>query len=673
MRTIVSSRHKLVLRFMGKMQSLQQQLQELETALDRANQLKEEYNRRGQQVVQANRLARLMYATQEYDAVLLIAARSLSRIFSVDYYSLLILSTEVDGRRVIADYRPAEDNRVQVSKQRVEDDSSLLRQLLAQHQSKLVTVLSDELLTASWNQGEKADIQCALLVPLMSGTGILGCLRLGSSDGAESFSNWERQLAQSVAGQIATALDSVQTLDRARQVDRLELLNDIGQAVNLSYNLDHALNQVTERLARFLSMSDAVVLLWQQDGHFTCRPTGRYIRHDFRDISNYHLQLLTGEKLTELYQLFQRGVTMVYENIEHDRTVPSVLRRLLKRWRWESVIAVGVLSGAKLVATLMLGTQREGHTFSPEDIDAVQACTSHIAAVLYRQHLEECQRAMAETRREPEEKSLNAQRLKLLYEITQAINSSLDWKQVTDITAKILNKLFKVEAGSLLLWNEETNEMTFEMTLNEPPEGLTSFKLKMGQGIAGWVMQTGKPECVNDVRADSRFYSEIDQKGGFETRSILCVPIVKKTQTIGVLELINKLDGDFTKEEETLLASIAASISTALDNARLYHNLEEMLEKQQHMQEKLVDAERKIAEGQFALSIASEIKDPVQLIQGSLSLALERGGRGSELERYINLCMQETERIVSIVEWLSIYSEVVPEDRREEVEYEIPE
>jgi len=138
-------------------------------------------------------------------------------------------------------------------------------------------------------------------------------------------------------------------------------------------------------------------------------------------------------------------------------------------------------------------------------------------------------------------------------------------------------QLMKAEVGSLLLVHEEKRYLYFEVALGEREEDIKTISLNFGEGIAGWVAQHGKPLIVNSPKKDRRFFKGVDEKTEFKTRNIICVPVRVKEKTVGVLEAINKKGkGRFNQEDLSLLTSLADQVAIALDNSRLYQELEEM-------------------------------------------------------------------------------------------------
>src|SRR4030043_1494225 len=169
-----------------------------------------------------------------------------------------------------------------------------------------------------------------------------------------------------------------------------------------------------------------------------------------------------------------------------------------------------------------------------------------------------------------------AERLALLSKLGQILNSTLDHKEIRRRAMKAATRLMKAEVGSLLLINEDKDQLYFEVALGDREEDIKTIPLNFGEGIAGWVAQYGKALIVNSPREDPRFFKGVDERTEFKTKNIICVPIKVKEKVIGVLEAINKQKGKFDMEDLFLLASLADQVAIALDNSRLYQELEEM-------------------------------------------------------------------------------------------------
>ncbi len=159
--------------------------------------------------------------------------------------------------------------------------------------------------------------------------------------------------------------------------------------------------------------------------------------------------------------------------------------------------------------------------------------------------------------------------LEVLNRIGRALTSStFNMDRVLTYTIEIISGLINVEAGSLLLL--EGDELVFKVALGKAGESLKGIRIKMGQGVAGWVAATGEPMMVQDSTDNPHFYRGLDERTGFITRNLLCIPMIVGGRTIGAIELINKVKGTFHEEDLNILKSVATSAAIAIENSRLY-------------------------------------------------------------------------------------------------------
>jgi Nif-specific regulatory protein len=158
-----------------------------------------------------------------------------------------------------------------------------------------------------------------------------------------------------------------------------------------------------------------------------------------------------------------------------------------------------------------------------------------------------------------------------ILKISTLINSTLEIDEVLKRIMDSATRVVEAEASSLLLIDEATESLYFQVALGDKGEQVKKFTIKIGEGIAGWVAKHSKPLRVDDVQKDPRFYRDISQKINYQTKSILCVPLLVKEKTIGVLEVINKRDGAlFTAEDQRILESLSNLAGVSIENARLY-------------------------------------------------------------------------------------------------------
>jgi diguanylate cyclase (GGDEF)-like protein len=140
-----------------------------------------------------------------------------------------------------------------------------------------------------------------------------------------------------------------------------------------------------------------------------------------------------------------------------------------------------------------------------------------------------------------------------------------------------ISDLLQPDTWSLLMLDESAQELHFEIAIGAGADKLKDVKLKVGEGIAGWVAQTGESVLVEDVKRDPRFTSRIDEVTQTDTRSVVCVPIKGKEKVLGVIELVNCLGREsFRMEDIPILRSLADYAAIALENARYIQRIHEL-------------------------------------------------------------------------------------------------
>jgi HD-GYP domain-containing protein (c-di-GMP phosphodiesterase class II) len=167
------------------------------------------------------------------------------------------------------------------------------------------------------------------------------------------------------------------------------------------------------------------------------------------------------------------------------------------------------------------------------------------------------------------------EKMHILMEFSAIINSSLDTSHVRERAINAATQLLQADAGSLLLVDSDNGELFFEVATGDKGEKLKEIRLKAGEGIAGWVVQTGKGVIINDVQKDPHFFKAADSVSSYETRSMVAVPVKSGTTVIGVLQAVNKRDQEFTPEDLEMLTSLAHQVGPAIENARMYETMRE--------------------------------------------------------------------------------------------------
>ena len=174
-------------------------------------------------------------------------------------------------------------------------------------------------------------------------------------------------------------------------------------------------------------------------------------------------------------------------------------------------------------------------------------------------------------------KNENIRKLSKLSGIGKKITSNIKIKQLMKEIMETSKKETDAEACSLYLVDEVKQELWFEIALGEKGDKVKEIRLKIGEGVAGWVAKEGLALNLKDVNKDPRFRRDIGNKIEFVQKAMLTVPVKFKDKTIGVIQLINKAGGGyFTKQDQELVEGMSSQVAIALENAKLYKSLRDM-------------------------------------------------------------------------------------------------
>lgn len=214
--------------------------------------------------------------------------------------------------------------------------------------------------------------------------------------------------------------------------------------------------------------------------------------------------------------------------------------------------------------------------------------------------------------------------LAMLLELNIVLNSTLELKELLNMIMHLATTIVNAEASALMLLDQEKQELYFDIALGAKGDQIKQSRLKIGEGIAGFVAQHGESLIIDDVSSDPRFSHKIDDTSQFVTKSILCVPLKVKNRIIGVMEAVNKLKKEtFDGADKYLLEVFASQAAIAIENARLLKNLRDSYLGAINSLTEAVNAKDHYTAGhvdrvgEFALAIAKQLsldKETIEVI-----------------------------------------------------------
>ena len=251
-------------------------------------------------------------------------------------------------------------------------------------------------------------------------------------------------------------------------------------------------------------------------------------------------------------------------------------------------------------------------------------------------------------------KNIYVRELHTILKFSALINSSLKIESVLNNAMKWAEEFINAEASSIYELDEERNELFIRLARGEKRAPAKKIRLKRGEGIAGWVLETGRPMVIQNVKKEKRFSEKYDRITGFSTRSMICVPLILREKPVGVIQVLNKKTPEpFSEADLEILTTMAQQIAIAMENAKLYERLEEKFEltarELEGVQKRLIRSERLAAMGHLVNGVAHEIRNPITIIGGFTRRIKTLTNGNSGLQRYTDIILSETARLERLV------------------------
>jgi GAF domain-containing protein len=303
------------------------------------------------------------------------------------------------------------------------------------------------------------------------------------------------------------------------------------------------------------------------------------------------------------------GVPLLSNDVRKDERWDSRISEAIQ-YETRNILALPIKSGTEVIGVLELINKRHNKDFVQDDLDISLLFTSFLAQMIENSRL---LREMDERIKE----------LQILTDTSTLIGSTLDLERLLHVIMERLKEVMQAEASSIFQIDEATNELYFLVATGEKGEEAKEIRVPWGKGIVGWTAEKGETLNVPDVTKDTRFFTGVDKKTKWQTRSILAVPLKIKGKVIGVAEVLNKIgDEPFDERDEKLFEAIAKQAAVAIDNARLYTDLSELFKSSIRALVNAVEAKDEYTRGHTE-----------RVTEYSVMIARKMGFTGEEIQR----------------------------------------
>ncbi|MGJ3237667.1 MAG: GAF domain-containing protein [Anaerolineae bacterium] len=441
-------------------------------------------------------------------------------------------------------------------------DSPLIRVLLRE-ESNLLVVGSNE----QWPHEVRIEqprlnlLKAQVLAGLPSDNRLNGFVMLTAPINQRDYQYDQIMYFTDVVNQFAIATERSQVISTLeRRVQELDVLSQVGQAVNFTIELDDLLELIYNQTSKLLPVPNFYIVLYEEN--INRLYFAFYLEGDDRVSEKENVRWMMGLDLFS--EIVKRNTSIRTNNFTAEMKKRSaefdMIDSGLLSW-----MGVPLAAGRGILGVMAAGKRRDTVPYTDEQFKifsdvAALAATSLDKANLFNQ-----------TR-------IRQRQLTVLNDISrQLVATETDVEKLLSIIMQSAVEILNAEAGSLLLNAEDdSGDLIFRVVIGGGGDDLLQTRIPAGQGVVGRVVASNESIIVNDAESDPRHMIEVTKD--FISRSLLAVPLTAKDEVIGVLEVINKRDGTpFVMEDANLLTTFASQAAVAIENARLFQQTDQQL------------------------------------------------------------------------------------------------
>jgi diguanylate cyclase (GGDEF)-like protein/PAS domain S-box-containing protein len=390
--------------------------------------------------------------------------------------------------------------------------------------------------------------QTVLYIPLRIKGGLVGYAELWESRWRREFTPEEISLCHGIAQQAAIAIQNARLFEEERRrATQLALINEVGEKAVSILDLDGLMQGVTRSIQESFNYYNVAFFLLSEERREVVMQA---VAGGFEHIAAGEYRQSLDEGIIGFTA--RTGKSWLANDVSKD---PYYIKGFVDEVLTQSELCVPVKLGDKVIGALDVQSTHL-NDFDQSDVVAMEAVADRVAIAMENARLYE------ETRE-------RATELSTLYEVVTAGMTSVRLDKILDRTMTALQETLQPDDMAILLVEPETNELVIHAHTGFPG-GPQLLRRDIGVGVPGWVVQTGQPVLLADVREDERYHA-CDP----DTRSELCVPLRVGERIIGALNLESRRLAAFNGDDLRLLSILAGHLAAVIENARLFEEIEE--------------------------------------------------------------------------------------------------
>ncbi|MBL8077859.1 MAG: GAF domain-containing protein [Anaerolineales bacterium] len=416
-----------------------------------------------------------------------------------------------------------------------------------------------------------------LILPLISGQN-LNALIFIQMTGSGRFGMNEVDLARTISNQAAIALENARLYQSSvRTAERFAILNETSSQMNASLDPEEIYISVQKAAERLVPLEFFAITLLDQEKN---------------EIDPVYL-LDRGKRYPGERVPFGRGLSsdviktgkpVLIASAQESEDMELVLAGETGE-ATQSIMAVPMMMGGKALGMLSVQSYTPG-VYTDEDVQIVGTFANQaIVAIQNGRLFAEIQNLAEQLEARVVERTAQLQReqqnTETLLRILTEVSSSLDLDRALNRTLSLLNDAIGAEQGTIMLLHAEDNLLHFRAgygyLTDQAGTSSRGFTLKIGEGLAGWVVQNREAALIHDLHQDPRWVRNANS--GQDHRSAMAVPMMVGEDVIGVLMVFKRVENFFSRELLNLVKAIAGQVAVAINNAHLYELIRDQAER----------------------------------------------------------------------------------------------